>query len=71
MVKICCCVTYNGIGIYETLKSKIWDNNSNFTKEDWGNFKKLENVNWLKVLNKKENIFMERIYVLCCNIKWK
>ncbi len=40
-------VTYEGIGVYEALKSKIW-NSSNCPKEDWENFINSSDVNWLK-----------------------
>lgn len=44
-------VTYNDIGVYQELKSQIWDDKSSFSKEDWENFKKCDDVDWLKVPN--------------------
>lgn len=73
-------VTYNDIGVYEALKKQIWNDNNDFTKKDWENFKKSDEVNWLKIPNVyKDNncsfftelgfeVFMNKTYPLI--IQW-
>ena len=73
-------VTYDDVGIYEALKRLIWDNNSNFSKKDWEDFKASCDVNWLNVpkvygdnnysyfTEKGFDMFLQRTYPLI--IKW-
>lgn len=73
-------VTYNGIGIYEALKKQIWNDNSDFSKEEWECFIKSSLVNWLKKPSVYENnhvsfftelgfdLFMKNTYPLF--LKW-
>ena len=67
-------ITYNDIGIYEALKKYLCNNKFSFN--DWLDFKKSEDVNWLNVpptYNKNSysyftesgfKIFMEKTYPL-------
>ena len=73
-------VAYDDVGIYEALKRLIWDNNSNFSKKDWEDFKASCDVNWLNVpkvygdnnysyfTEKGFDMFLQRTYPLI--IKW-
>lgn len=47
MIKIYYRITYDNIGIYEALKTKLW-NSSKKSKEEWEKFKYSSSVNWLK-----------------------